>query len=174
MTLLSIDELRPLLDGTPLNDGQLLTIIGRVEADLTAVLGAAPDGVTAVTEQLRGGGISLFLKRKVTSVSSVTEYGQLADSSGTALTSTEYFLWAKQGRLDRLGGVVWGERADVVYVPENEASKWKTAVIDLVRILVNETALRSESITGSHSYTAPDNWDAEIRRVTRRLQFTVV
>lgn len=175
MTLLSVGELRPLLDGTPLTDVQLINVIERVEADLTAVLGAAPDGATAVTEQLRGGLVNIFLRRKVASITSVTEYGLLTSTSGTALTAnTEYFLWAKQGRLERLGGVTWGERVDVVYVPENEASKWKTAVIDLVRIFVNETALRSESISGSHSYTAPENWDAEIRRVVRRLQFTVV
>jgi len=174
-TLLSVAELKPLLDGTPLTDAQLTAVIARVEADLTAVLGAAPDGATAVTERLRGGLVNIFLKRKVASVTSVTEYRLLTDSSGTVLTApSSYFLWAKQGRLERLGGAAWGERVDVVYVPENEASKWKTAVIDLVRIFVNETALAGESITGSHSYTAPDNWDAEIRRVVRRLQFTVV
>jgi hypothetical protein len=173
-TLLSVEELKPLLDGTPLTDAQLTTVIERVEADLTAVLGAAPNGVTAVTEQLCGGMVNLFLKRKVASVTSVTEYGLLTDSSGTILTTANYFLWARQGRLERLGGAAWGERVDVVYVPENEVSRWKTAVIDLVRIFVNETALRSESVVGSHSYTAPDNWDAEIRRVVRRLQFTVV
>jgi len=173
-TLLSVAELKPLLDGTPLTDAQLTAVIARVEADLTAVLGAAPDGATAVTERLRGGMVNIFLKRKVATVTSVTEYGLLTDSSGAALASSAYFLWAKQGRLERLGGTAWGERVDVVYVPENEASKWKTAVIDLVRIFVNETALAGETVTASATPHRPGNWDAEIRRVVRRLQFTVV
>lgn len=174
-SLLAVSDLKALVDGSALDDVQLQTVINRVEADLVAVLGAVPDGATAVTEQLRGDGLSIFLKRKVGSVTSVTEYALLTDTSGTALTAgTEYFLWPKQGRLERLGGVTWGERVDVVYVPENEIEKWETAIIDLVRIYLSETALKGESITGSHSYTAPDNWDAELRRVVRRLQFTVV
>ena len=174
MSFLNVSELTPLVP-SPLSSTQLQAVIDRIEADLTAVLGASPDGSTEVTETIEGGQRDIFTKRKIGSVSSVTEYALLTYTTGDTLTAnTEFYVWPKQGRIQRLLADTFGQRVDVVYVPENEASKWKQAIIDLVRIYISQTALKSESLTDSHSFTAPDNWDAEIRRVARRLQFTVV
>jgi hypothetical protein len=44
-------------------------------------------------------------------------------------------------------------------------------IIDLVRIVIERTAMKSESIAGEYSYTAPDNWEAEFRKAMKRLVF---
>ena len=46
--------------------------------------------------------------------------------------------------------------------------------IDLVRIVIERTAMKSENIANEYSYTAPDNWDAEFRKAMKRLVFKAV
>ena len=100
MSLVSLADCRALVT-TPLSDNDLADVISRVESDITAALGAEYDG-NAITEIHEGGCPDLFLKRRVSSVSSVTEYGSLSATSGTALIVTsDYFIWPNQGRIMR-------------------------------------------------------------------------
>jgi len=40
-----------------------------------------------------------------------------------------------------------------------------------VRLVIERTAMKSESIANEYSYTAPDNWEAEFRKAMKRLVF---
>lgn len=174
MSLVTVNELTPLVP-SPIDAAALQALIDRVEADLTALVGAPYDG-NAIMETVAGKGEDVFLKRPIGSVSSVTEYALLSSTSGTALTEgVEFFVWPDQGRLIRLGrSDGWGARVVVSYVPQDQRLRRKQVVIDLVRVYLSRSALAGESISGSHSYTSPANWEAEVRRVARRLQFTSV
>lgn len=184
MSLLTVDELRALVP-SPLGDGELFTLIEWVEAEMEdAIGGPYVDASTSLTERLEGGGESLFLKRRIGSVTTVREYATLTDSSGALLTQgADFFLWPKQGRLQRLGNGVssglyrpempgcWGAYVDVSYVPQDDNARRKIATVDLVRLVLSQTALKSESVAGEYSYQAPANWEEEKRRILRRIAF---
>lgn len=173
--LLKASECRRLVQ-TSLNDHALEEVIGRVEAEITAVLGAPYDGTTTLTEtvQAETGAKSIFVKRPIASVSSLTEYSGIGDTTGTALTqNTDYYVWAGQGRIERIG-YTWAPLVTVVYISTDQREKRKQATIDLVRLILSQSAYQSESIAGEYTYRAPDNWEAEKRRVLKRLQFQAI
>jgi len=177
--LLTVSELRALVS-SPLDDTQLSTIISWVEAEITNAIGAAyVDSSTTITETVRGQGKNIFVKRPIESVSSVTEYASLQDTTGTSLTENEeFYVWNDEGRIERIGRVLgtsgWGAYVQVAYVPRDDREKRKRAIVDLVRVVLSQTALKSENVSGAFSYQAPENWEAEFRRVMRRLSFTGV
>lgn len=184
MSLLTVDELRALVP-SPLGDGELYTIIEWVEAEMEETIGGPyVDASTTISERVEGGGESLFLKRRITSVGSVREYAALTDTTGLLLTeNSDFFVWPKQGRLQRLGNGVpsglyrpetpgcWGAYVDVAYVPADDNARRKIATVDLVRLVLSQTTLKSESVAGEYSYQAPANWEEEKRRVLRRIAF---
>ena len=142
----------------------------REEAYITDKIGAPHDGVSTITETLPGGFPNVYTKRKISSVSSVTEYALLTDTTGTALVSgTTYFTWAKQGRIQRLGAAAFGERVDVVYIPQDERYKRRQCIIDLVRLAIARPALASENVAGEYEYEALSNYEEERQRIVRRL-----
>jgi hypothetical protein len=176
MSLVTKDDVKALVQAASvLSDAELQDVIDRVEAEVTGKIGAQyEDDSTTITETLRGGGKSIFVKRPIESVSSVTEYTQLSDETGNSLTENdEFFVWPDQGRIERIH-YDWDTKVVVVYVPQDEREKRKRAIIDLVRLSIERTAQFQESVGGEYSYTAPGNWEREWRRVMRRLQFTVV
>lgn len=175
MSLVQPSEVTPLVH-TALSDAELQDVIDRVEAQLTELVGAPYDAASppTITETHAGYALSVFTRRPIGSIVSVTEYGSLADTTGTALTeNVDYFVWAGQGRIDRIG-LKWSAKVTVAYQPENQLHKRRQAVIDLVRIWIQQRPFRSESVGREYSYTAPDNWDEEMQRVIRRLQFPVI
>jgi len=104
---------------------------------------------------------------EIYAVVSVTE-------DGNALASSEYQTWAG-GVIERLPSEsYWGDRTVVVYKPTDDRKKRTQVIIDLVRLVLERTAMKSENIAGEYSYTAPDNWDHEFRSAMRRLLFKAV
>lgn len=173
MSLLSLLECRPLIE-TTLSDAELQLVIDRVETEITAVVGVPGDGVTTLTEALSGYARNLFLKRPIASITSVTEYATLDASTGETLTNgTHFYAWPDEARLERINGS-WRARATVIYVPQDDRLKRKQAIIDLVRLWIDRTAFKAEGVAGELSYTAPENWELEKRRIIRRLQFVEV
>ena len=199
---LAVADCRALVP-TPLTDPQLQSVIDRVEADIDAVLGAVQDALlgTELTEIVNGGDSSIFIKRPIHSVTTVTEYASRTDVTGVALTEDEeFYVWPDEGRLERIGGSIprsapsalsvfhmtdaqfagqtsggcWGSHVEVVYKPADQHLKREQATIDLVRIYLSRTALMSESVAGEYSYQAPANWELEKRRIMRRLSFTQI
>ena len=199
---LAVADCRALVP-TPLTDPQLQNVIDMIEADLDAVLGDVQTAAlgTELTVVVDGGDTSLFLKRPISTVTTVTEYASRTDTTGVALTEDEeFYVWENEGRLERIGGSIprsapsvtsvffmtdaqfagrsaagcWGSHVEVVYKPQDQHLKREQATIDLVRVYLSQTALRSESVAGEYSYQAPPNWELEKRRIMRRLSFVQI
>lgn len=157
------------LVNTALSDLNLQTVIDRVEAQVTERIGEPQTDAMAITitKTLRGEGYYLFMPTEIYSVVSVTE-------DGNALTSDQYQTWAG-GVIERLPSEsYWGDRNVVVYKPTDDRKKRAQVIIDLVRLVLERTAMTHESIGGEYAYTAPDNWDDEFRRAMKRLMFKAV
>lgn len=166
MSLLTIAEARALIS-TSLDDVQLQAVIDREEAWMIRAYGAHYTALLSVTETLAGGkNKSLYLRRPIGSVTSIT-----ADEA--VLDSDDYRVWGDEGRIERLpAGSRWGEEAIVVvYTPQDDNALRKSALIDLLRLTLNRSGLKSESVAGEYSYTAFENTEEERARVMRTLGF---
>lgn len=166
MSLLTAAELR-LQVQSGLSNADVQTIIDREEAEIIRRYGAHYDG-SAITEVCSGGSCSVFLKRRIGSVSSITEAQSLGGTQ-TTLTSTQYHIVANEGRIIRLSeGTRWGRYVSVVYVPADDSALRKQVLIELTRQALEQTAMKSENVAGEYSYQAPD-WEAQRRALYRRL-----
>lgn len=161
-----------------LSDTDLDGVIARVEAEITAAIGAPYSADLELTETLAGRGADLFLLRPVSEIVTVTEYDSwiAADATATALEEDQdYVLWPDQGVLRRINGrSTWNVKTVVVYTPRDDLQLWRQVIIDLVRVDLARTAYRSESVGGAYSYTAPPDWDQVRGRIMNRIQFTRV
>lgn len=155
---------------TSLADGDLQSVIDRIEGDLNARIGAPQDESMSiqVVKRLRGEGPNLFLPTEIYSVVSIVEDDAVLDVS-------DYRVWGG-GVVERLPmGSNWGQVNEVTYKPADDRLKRKAAIIDLARIYLNRTAMKMESVGNyEYSYNAPENWEVEINRVVRRLTFKAV
>lgn len=166
-SLVSVDEAQALLNSS-LSETDLQAVIDRAEAEITARIGEPQNdgGTVQIAKTLGGEGGELFLPSEIASVVSIVE-------DGATLTSDEYQIWGG-GVLERLPpGAGWGSRIVVTYKPADDRPRRKTAIIDLVRLDLNRTALQAESVAGEYSYTASD-WEVERKRILKRLAFPVV
>ena len=165
MSLVTVAEARALVN-TGLSDGDLQVVIDRIEADITSKVGAPQTDAyaTEVVKTLRGEGENLFLPTEIYSVVSIVE-------DTVTLTADQYQTWGG-GVIERLPmGTGWGDRVVVTYKPADDRSVREGVIIDLLRLTLNRTALKSESIAGEYSYTAFDSSDGEYRKVMKRLMF---
>jgi hypothetical protein len=167
MSLVTVAEVQA-ATGSPLSTTDLQVIIDRTEDELTDLAG--PYDASAMTENLKGGRESLMLKRPVTAVTSVTEYTLSDMVTGTVLAASKYYLFPDHGLLKR-AGQVWGPLVKVIYTPQDQTALRKQVIIDLIRLDLARTGLKSESVAGEYSYTALDNFDSDRGRVARRLVF---
>lgn len=152
---------------TDLSDPQLQAIIDREEAALIRRLGPHEGPVTEVLEAYQG---RIFTSRPITSVSTI---------NGTMPESSAITVLGAQGQIVA-NGAYWGLTPaangvyTVVYTPADDTAERKAVIIELVRIAVERTAMKSESVAGEYSYTAPENWEQERRQQYRRLVFTEI
>lgn len=154
------------LINTSLADATLQDVIDRIEAQITERIGAPQaDGYTVeIVKTLRGEGSYLFLPTEIYAVVSIVE-------DAATLSSDQYETWAG-GVIERLpDGSHWGDRCVVTYRPADDRLKRKQVIIDLVRLVIERTAMKQESVAGEYSYTAPDNWEVEFRKAMKRLMF---
>lgn len=169
MELLTPGEVRAFIR-TSLTDEQLVALIAREEAALVERLGPNYDEENPLVEVVEGEGVHAFLNRPITAVESVTEADTLGGTPAM-LDIADYFIWHKQGRLERLpDGKKWGRKVTVTYQPVDDTARRKALLIDLIRLTLERTALKSESVAGEYSYTAPD-WDADRIRLLRSHGF---
>ena len=168
MSLLTIAQLRTEVQTSLLNDA-LQTIIDREEEQMVDRLGPHYVAATAISEThpVRSGGKNVYTRRRIQSVSSVAERSPGGDNATVA--ATNYEVWAGQGRIERISGE-WAARVVVTYIPADDSAKRKQALITLIRLILERTALKQESFAGEHSYTAGD-WDAERAQIYRNLGF---
>ena len=164
-SLVSPADVKALIN-TSMSDVNLQTVIDRIEAQITERIGAPQTDTmtTTLTKTYRGEGFYLFTPTEIYSVVSISE-------DGNALTSDQYETWGG-GVIERLPEEShWGDRMTVVYKPVDDRLERAQVIIDLVRLVIERTAMKSESIAGEYSYSAPDNWDAEFRKAMKRLLF---
>lgn len=170
MTLITVDEAQARI-GTPLDAGYLAALIDDVEAEVTEVIG---DPTAAITETHAGYTQSLYVNRKIGSVTTITEYTALDDVTGTALTENEdFFIWANEGRIQRIGAK-WGAKVTLVYVPVDDTNKRRSVIVDLIKYYLAYSPLKQENIVSEYAFTAPENWEEEKARLIQRLRFTAV
>lgn len=168
-TLVSVEQVRQRVQ-TAASDVTIQDILDTEEAELIRRYGAHGDGSATVTETHTPTNGQLFLQRPIATLTSVTEAASLG-ATGTALTSTQYQLWAKQGRIERLPrGVSWGAAVTVVYAPADDRAKRRRVIIELVRLALEQTAMQAESVAGEYSYTAGD-FETQRRNLYRSLSF---
>lgn len=155
---------------TSLSDDDLEDVIDRVEAQVNAKIGApwtGNDTPSSVVKTLRGEGTCLFLPTEIHAVTSIVE-------DGATLAVSEYQTWGA-GVIERLPiDSTWGNRVVVTYQPADDRLKRTEVIINLVRLVIERTAMKSENIAGEYSFTAPDNWDAEFRKAMKKLMFKAV
>ena len=167
MSLVTPTDVKALIN-TSMTDPNLQKVIDRVEAQITARIGAPQTDAheTEIVKTMRGDedGLYLFMPTEIYSVSSIVE-------DTTTLTSDQYQTWAG-GVIERLPEYShWGDRCVVTYKPTDDRLVRAQVIIDLVRLVIERTAMKSENIAGEYSYTAPDNWDAEFRKAMKKLMF---
>lgn len=168
MSLVTPSDVRALVN-TSLIDDNLQTVIDRVEAQITERIGGPQDDsmATTITKVMRGEGEYLFTPTEIYAVVSIVE-------DGNTLTSDQYQIWSG-GVIERLpADSNWGDRMTVVYKPSDDRKKRSQVIIDLVRMVLERTSMKNESVAGEYSYTAPDNWDEEFRKAMRKLYFKPV
>lgn len=158
------------LVNTSLSDEDLQDVIDRVEAQVTEKIGVPwtdDDAPAEVVKTMRGEGASLFFPTEIHAVISIVE-------DETTLDADQYRVWGG-GVIERLPiGADWGDRCVVTYQPVDDRLKRTQVIIDLVRLVIERTAMKAESIAGEYSYTAPDNWEVEFRRAVKKLRFQAV
>lgn len=161
-SLISPDDVNAINGGGGLADTDLQDVIDREEAELIRRFGAHYASMTTVAQRRPGGQRSVYLTRPIGTISSVSEYLYLGDTTPhTLVENTDYFTWTDEGRIERLG-VCWGPYVSVVFVPADDTQLRKLVLLELVRVAVTQSVFRSESATGvedSYTYTlAADTW----------------
>ena len=164
MSLVTLADVRALVK-TPLTDAQLQDVIDREEAEVTRLIGAPYAADLELAEDVYARGeANLYLRRPIETVIA------LMDEDGNIYTEgTDYYVWAAEGRIQRLPvGARWWGRFTVTYTPADDTARRKAVIIELVRLTLERTAMRSESVGGEYSYNAPD-WDVQRARLLRSL-----
>lgn len=154
---------------TSISDDNLQVVIDRVEAQVTAKIGAPQNDAysISITKTMRGEGTNLFMPTEIHSVVSIVE-------DVSTLTSDEYQTWGG-GVIERLPeDSFWGDRVVVTYKPTDDRLKREQVIIDLVRLVIERTAMKSEDIAGEYSFTAPEDWDKEFRKAMKKLMFQAI
>lgn len=165
MGLVSVAELRAVVTSA-LTDAQLQTVLDREEREMIARTGPHGGGVDGLTLTLRNPlGLVMLLPRPLSQVISVAER-QLPSDTPMIVPSDGY--WLDFGSLNRLSGV-WASFVTVVGIPA-DLDRRKSVLIELVRQALEQTALKSESVAGEYSWTAPD-WERQRADLYRRLTF---
>jgi len=183
MSTLSVAELRALVN-TGLNDALLQAIIDREELEIARRLGAASDGTTtSIVETKPGSSANVYTRRPIASVTLLREQ-QILGGTFAVLAATQYHVWTAEGRIERLpaitggalawsSGGAWGPLVEVTYIPTDDRGRRKTAIVEFVRIALERTAMKGESVAGEYSYTAPE-WDELRAKLYRSLGFIEV
>lgn len=162
MSLLSIEEIAALVPSA-LSIADLQIVLNREEAELVRRCGPHGDGVAAVTETFELSGSDIYLSRPAVSVSSVAVVAYIGAAPST-LAPSQYYLVPVYGHL-RISPFLTGSAfVTVTYVPKDDRALRRMVLIELVRIALEQTAYKSETLTGTggaaNSYTAPDWFSA--------------
>lgn len=157
MALLTAAEAQARGVGVGLDPADLQAIIDAEAAELVRLFGPAYAGdetdPPSYTETVQPRGESLYLRRAIAAVTSVTELRHIGDPVPVVRPATDYYAWAAEGRIQRApDSLRWGRLCTVVYAPADDTTLRTAVLLELVRIATEQTA----EAGGSESVTAPD------------------
>jgi hypothetical protein len=154
-TLLAPADVRGHIE-TDLLDPAIQRLLDDADAEIIRRFGAH---VGNVSETIDGRAQLLAVSRPVQAVVSVTERIGVTD---TLLDATDWQLWygkVLERRTDGThGGTGWGDRITIVYTPVADTSQRARVELDLVKLAIQYSALRTQS-SGDYAETAPDYED---------------
>lgn len=135
MSLITPADAQALGIGLDLSDAALQAVIDREETEIVRRFGANyTDASTTIAESVMIKGPSVYLRRAILSVSSVSEV-TLVGGYTRVLVATDYYAWIGTPRVQRLLMGGWfGDRVDVVYVPQDDTNLRKSVLLELIRI----------------------------------------
>lgn len=155
---------------TSMSDIDLQKIIDRIESQIADRIGAPWTNDTTPSEiekTMRGEGASLFLPTGIYTVSGIVE-------DDVELSADDYRVWGNGGVIERAPiGSSWGDVCVVTYQPVDDRFKRIPAIINLLRLTLERTAMVSENIAGEYSFQAPD-WDMAFKKIMKGLMFKAV
>jgi hypothetical protein len=167
MALLTVAQIRAHID-TDLTDEALGRLIDDADEEIIGWAGAADEE----TDTMRHCELAnvLFLSRRGSEVSEVIE--QIGDDE-TTLDPDDYRLRNNGTQIERLGTgtnprSTWGEIVTVTYAPVDRTARRVRVLIDLVRLAVQYSALKSESV-GDYSASSAE-YEAEREKILGRLR----
>lgn len=136
MSLITVAEIQALGADGGLTDEQLQFVIDREEAELVRRYGY-PTG--SRTETIDGYDRAVFTKRRISSVSAVTETYALGDTATTLTANTDYYVRAELGMIIRLPEYIrWARLVTVTYTPVDDSNLRKQVLVELVRLTTNQ------------------------------------
>lgn len=172
-SLVSTSDVNALGAGGGLGDTDLQSIIDREEAEMVRRFGAHTG---SRAETVHGGTGSIYLKRAISSITSISEYLYLGDPAPLTLVATDYYVWSDEGRIQRLyGGYApfrWGPMVIVTYTPVDQSDLRKQVLIELVRLATNQDTGASISGLGYSISGGPKDtsaWQASREALYARL-----
>jgi hypothetical protein len=166
MPLLSVADVRALVT-TALDDTALSAVIVREEAIAVQRLGAPGDGTTERIEIVAGVVGTVFVALPILNVTAVAEQAAIG-AAWTTVAAGQYEVDGDAGALHRAGN--WAKRVRITYVPVDSRERWRGVLIEVIRLALEQTAMRSESVGGEYSYQAPE-WEAQRVRLLQRLKY---
>lgn len=160
MSLVSVAEVRARIRCS-LDDENLQALIDAIEAEITRRIGPPQNDAGTVVHTVSGYGEGdvFFLPGEAAEIVAVEEDNQ-------PLSADEWRYYAG-GVLERQGARQWFGMVEVSYRPVDDRAARKQAILDLLRLHLERTAMAEENI-GEYRYKAPV-WDEEARRIIRRI-----
>lgn len=152
-----------------LSDDALDRLIADADAEIIDRLGA----VATETQVLRGGGKELFLGRAATSISSIVER---ENEANTTLATNDYTLRSDNRVVERLttgtnGRSTWAPLVTIAYVPVDTTARRKRLLVDLVRLACQHLGVAEQRL-GDVSVRALDDYQAARDRLFSSLGTT--
>lgn len=170
VALITSQDMREYVE-TDINAASLQRLIDVADAEIVELFGEhTVEGTVAATELHTGGSRGLVLDRPWSSITTITETWGTTD---TVLAADDWRAWYGNRILERLAlnatnpQAIWGERVSVVYIPVDDDKAREGATIDLVKLAIQNTGLKSER-SGDYSTTAFD-MELEKTKILRRL-----
>lgn len=169
MALLNADDVRVRV-ATDLKDDAIEQIIDEEEAEIVRRYGPEADA-DAVERIDSEEACNIYTPRRIDTVTLIAEGNGVTQ---TNLTATDYRIWEKEGRVERLSALgtiaEWQPIVDITYRPESDTAERKRVLLELCRISLERRAMLKESVGQSdYTFQAPLNWEAERERVLSKL-----
>ncbi len=181
MSLLQLEEVQGQIQ-SDLSDTVIQAMINREEAEVNRRFGQVITARTEVYDHVLSD--TVWVAQPVDSTKAiVVEQSNDNFVNTDTLTTTDYRVFANEGRFERLSSslsletdvprttVRFKRDVRITYTPEDDTQERKSVVLELVRLALSRQAMLKESIgQGDYSFTAPESWEQLREELIRRLE----